>query len=120
VPSRHQVLTPHNTFIWFAVSAGILPLALFIGWWIRMARAALSKQAQIDGVFWLPLLVHALIVSISGDLGFMQPWAILVLCGTMSRPARQTLQRRSAQRMPWSRPPGFAGLPRPRTGPVLG
>jgi O-antigen ligase len=81
VPGRRNMLSPHNSFIWFGLAAGIVPLILFVGWWIRIARRALRRSRDdVWASYRLPFLAHTLIFTVAGDLGFMQPWAVLALC----------------------------------------
>jgi O-antigen ligase len=85
VPSRQTAITPHNSFIWFALSSGVLPLALFVGCWIRAARNAISSGERLtDGPYLLPLLAFTFVMTMSGDLAFMQPWSVMTFCVAMA------------------------------------
>jgi O-antigen ligase len=85
VPSTHEMLTPHNTFLWFGLASGVVSLLLFIAWWVKASRTAVALDRHgHDGQFRLPLLMHTLVITAVGDLGFMQPWGILAFCVAVS------------------------------------
>jgi hypothetical protein len=85
VPTGHKEIAPHNSFIWFALSSGVVPLAFFVAWWIRAARNSVSYgKGLADGPFRLPLLVFTFVTILFGDLGFMTPWGIVTLCAAMA------------------------------------
>jgi hypothetical protein len=99
VPSRDTVITPHNSFIWFALASGVLPLALFVAWWVRAARTALSSgERPVVGPYLLPLLVHTFTMTMVGDLAFMQPWGLITLCVAMAAPTPYARRPAVAQR----------------------
>lgn len=78
VPFSGRLYTPHNSFIYFALSSGVVPLALFVACWIRAARNAFSYGEQTQkGPFRVPLLAYTLCISLIGDLAFLQPWGLL-------------------------------------------
>ncbi|MCS6297377.1 MAG: O-antigen ligase family protein [Nitrospira sp.] len=81
VNSGGRFITPHNGFMLIGVSSGIVPLALFVGHWIKATKAAL--RATVDNwpgsEFQLPLLVYALLVTNSGNQSFMAPWAMVCM-----------------------------------------
>jgi O-antigen ligase len=83
-PGRHFV-RPHNAFLYIAQSSGVVPLALFIAYWIRSGRAA--HQADVvspDAAFYFPLLTFTFItVNLSGAT-FMTFWAIVSLAIPMT------------------------------------
>lgn len=81
VDSGGKFLTPHNGFLLIGVSSGIVPLAFFIGHWLKAAKAALHATVNNwpGSEFQLPLLVYACLVTASGNQSFMAPWAIVCL-----------------------------------------
>jgi len=95
VPADGYSVAPHNTFIWFALSSGIVGLALFTAWWIQMALKALPLRNQsADAAFRMPLLIFVLVATISGDLAFMLPWAVVALSISTPPNANPYLARR--------------------------
>jgi O-antigen ligase len=85
VPGRAKLIEPHNTFIFLALSSGVLPLVFFVAWWIRAARNAFSYNEQLaDSPFRFPLLVCIFWMSLFGDFDFMSPWGVVTLCIAMA------------------------------------
>ena len=74
-------ITPHNGVLLIAAASGIVPAALFIGHWIKAAKAALYTTGNnLPGsAFHLPLLTYAFLTMNSGNLVFMAPWSIVCL-----------------------------------------
>ena len=69
---------PHNAFLHFALSSGVLPFTLFLAFWIHAARESLFHTRGSEGdPFRLPYLVYTLSVLMIGDLGFMNYGALL-------------------------------------------
>ncbi len=96
-PGSSKRLTPHNGFLYFAVSSGVLPLALFVAWWMRAAQNAFSYGERLDnGPFRLPLLVYTFVTVMVGDLGFMAPWSIVTISIVMAPNIRRLVLHRRA------------------------
>jgi hypothetical protein len=77
-PGKYR--TPHNSFLLLGVASGIVPLVLFSAYCFRSARAALrANTADQDSMFYLPLVVYTVLITNSGNLDFMMPWAIVSL-----------------------------------------
>jgi O-antigen ligase len=78
--SAGQPDQPHNTFLYIALSAGMLPASLLLAFFIRAGRqSAVQAKAQKDEAFRLPYVVFTFVVLMLGDLGFMAPWALLTI-----------------------------------------
>jgi hypothetical protein len=85
VPGRRKPFTPHNSFIFVALSSGVLPFALFVAWWVRAAQNAFSPGERLaDAPFRLPLLVYTFVITLVSDLPFMAPWGILTFAVAMA------------------------------------
>jgi len=85
VPRSRQYMTPHNSFIYVALTSGILPFALFVAMWIRAAQNAFSDDKRVaDGPFRLPLLVYPFVSTVVGDLTFMAPWGVIAFVVAMA------------------------------------
>ena len=85
VPRSRQYMTPHNSFIYVALTSGILPFALFVAMWIRAAQNAFSDDKRVaDGPFRLPLLVYTFVSTVVGDLTFMAPWGVIAFVVAMA------------------------------------
>jgi O-antigen ligase len=71
---------PHNSFLYFALSSGVVPLAFYVAFWIQAAwsSAVHAKGGEADS-FRLPYLVFIFVVVMFGDSGFMSPPALLAL-----------------------------------------
>lgn len=78
LPGEWKPRTTHNTFLFFAVAAGIIPVLFFILFWIVALRRSLGNVEQQDyGPFRAPLLMYVLIISIVGDMSFTFPAGLL-------------------------------------------
>jgi O-Antigen ligase len=79
--STGKFVTPHNSFLLFAVASGAMPLILFCAYLFRSGMAALrtNMSEQQDAAFHLPLVVYALLITCAGNLEFMTPWAVVSL-----------------------------------------
>jgi O-antigen ligase len=87
VPSKSIAITPHNAFLYVALMSGIIPLMLFLWYWLKAIRGAyhLSRKGLQDAPFQLPLLTYTLIQCMFLAVIFMHPWAIVVLCNAIPR-----------------------------------
>jgi O-antigen ligase len=87
-PKQGLVVTPHNTLLFLALSAGIVPLGFFIIYAVRAARLTMSSRLNAewhpDQPFRLPLLVYLFVIAQSGENTFMQPWGIVALSLAMA------------------------------------
>jgi O-antigen ligase len=91
VPGHRKPFAPHNSFIFVALSSGVLPFALFVAWWIRAVQNAFSYSERLaDGPFRLPLLVYTFVITLVSDFPFMAPWGLLTFAVAMasSTPSR--------------------------------
>jgi len=71
---------PHNTFLYLALSAGVLPTALLVAFFVQSGRKSVRRtKIQKDESFRIPYLVFTFVVLMLGDLGFMAPWALLTV-----------------------------------------
>jgi hypothetical protein len=78
--SSGKFVTPHNGFLLFAVASGIVPLGLFCAYLFRSGKAALLASASDrDSVFYLPLVLYAVMITSSGNMVFMDHWAVVSL-----------------------------------------
>jgi hypothetical protein len=79
VSTEHYV-TPHNSFVLIASASGIVPLLLFCAYFFRSGKAALrAKTADPDFMFYVPLVVYTGLIVNTGNMYFMDPWAIVSL-----------------------------------------
>jgi hypothetical protein len=75
-----KFVTPHNSFLLFAVASGIVPLVLFATYCFGSGMAALrAEHSDQNSMFYLPLVVYTVLITSSGNLDFMTPWAIVSL-----------------------------------------
>jgi O-antigen ligase len=85
-PAGGHFVSPHNGFLYMAQSSGVVPLALFIAYWLRSGWAA--KQADVakspDAEFYLPLLAFSFVTSNLSGATFMTFWAIVSLAVPMT------------------------------------
>lgn len=81
VTSTGKYVTPHNSFLLFAVASGFLPLGLFCAYLVRSGVVALraGNSAAYEAAYYLPLVVYTVLISCAGNMDFMSPWAIVSL-----------------------------------------
>jgi hypothetical protein len=80
IVSTGRFVTPHNTFLLFAVASGIVPLVLFCVYCFRSVMAAIRVgTTDHNSLFHLPLSVYAVLITCAGNLDFMEPWAVVSL-----------------------------------------
>lgn len=78
--SSYKKSPPHNSFLYFALSSGVLPLAFYVAFWIQATRRSfLHAEGLKDGSFRIPYLLYTFVCVMLGDLGFMSFWALLAL-----------------------------------------
>jgi O-antigen ligase len=79
VPEGSQSMPPHNSFLFFALSSGVVPFALYIAFWLRAAWRSVSDVGQSEyRPFRLPFLLFAFMACVTGD-PTTAPWALLTL-----------------------------------------
>jgi len=95
VPQIGKGITPHNGFLYVGLASGIIPLVLFVAYWVKAARGAWSsnKRGLPNAPFQIPLFVYTLIVSSFGAGVFMFPWAVVTLCHAMARNKTRAIVR---------------------------
>ncbi|MEP6958915.1 MAG: O-antigen ligase family protein [Nitrospirota bacterium] len=95
---RHWV-TPHNGFLYLAQSSGVVPLALFIAYWLRVGRAALQADVRKspEAVFYFPLLAYSFVETNVSAFFFMELWATVSLAIPMTVGLRRQASDLSGQ-----------------------
>ncbi|MBX3349696.1 MAG: O-antigen ligase family protein [Nitrospira sp.] len=87
ITSTGKYVTPHNSFLLFAVASGIVPLVFFCAYLLRAGMAAflIGGAEQGGTAFYLPLVVYAVLITCAGNMDFMTPWAIVSLALPLGR-----------------------------------
>jgi hypothetical protein len=94
VKSRDKLISPHNSFIYVALSSGVLPLVLFVAWWVRAAQNAFSYDERLpDSPFRLPFLVYTFVNTLFGDGAYMTPWGTLAFAVAMAASTSYRVRR---------------------------
>ena len=71
---------PHNSFLFFALSSGIIPSVFYVAFWIQALWRSFSHTERFKDVsFRIPFLLYTFVSVMIGDLGFMAAWALLAL-----------------------------------------
>jgi O-antigen ligase len=79
IPDQKDPIPPHNSFLFFALSDGIVPAALYVAFWIGAARRSFSDIGRSEYTpFRLPLLLYVLVAFILADVS-VEAWALLAL-----------------------------------------
>jgi O-antigen ligase len=70
---------PHNSFLYFALSSGVIPFVCYVAFWIAAARRSFYDTAQSEyRPFRIPFLLYALVAFMVSDVS-TEVWALLVL-----------------------------------------
>jgi O-antigen ligase len=88
VPEQGISITPHNAYLFFPLSSGIVPSVFFMAYLARAAwRSAFCQddpQLRADQPFRIPLLVYVALSCLTLDYPFLANWALVSLCIAMS------------------------------------
>jgi hypothetical protein len=80
VTSSPTAITPHNSFLRFWLSSGVVPFAFFLAFWIQAARqSAMNGNRQESDAYRLPFLLFTFVDLMFGDTSFMSLWALLAV-----------------------------------------
>jgi len=80
IPATGQpITTPHNSFLFFALSSGFVPFVLYLGFWVKAVRGSIFDNMRSENTpFRIPLLLYALVAFLLADIS-AEPWSILAL-----------------------------------------
>jgi len=80
IPETGQpISTPHNSFLFFALSSGFVPFVLFLGFWLKAIRSSFSDNKGSEYTpFRIPLLLYCLVAFLLADIS-AEPWSVLSL-----------------------------------------
>jgi hypothetical protein len=80
IPERaDSIATPHNSFLYIALSSGFVPLLCWALFWLRTGTRLLSDgPSRQYARFQLPFLLYALIEFSLGDMN-NDPWVLVAL-----------------------------------------
>jgi O-antigen ligase len=86
--------TPHNSFLFIALTSGTIPLAFFVAYWWRVARSVLHAYTErtVAAPFYLPLVLYTFLLSQTTNI-LMEPWVIVTLCSAMAAGAPRRVRR---------------------------
>jgi O-antigen ligase len=77
--SRTKFSPPHNSFLYFALSSGIVPLLFFATFWLRVSwRTVFQSSVHKTDPFSLPYLGFILPSLMFGDLGFLSMGGLMI------------------------------------------
>ena len=80
LPLRGVIVTPHNGFLFMALSSGIVPFCFFTAFWIYLLmRTGASGASSADAPFKRPLLVYALLISCNLNESFTSVWTLIAM-----------------------------------------
>jgi len=81
VVKAEKWVTPHNSFIFIALSAGAFPVIFFALYWFQAFRGVMAahRVRTMDGPFLLPLVAYAFLTTQFGGLTFMWPWMLVTM-----------------------------------------
>jgi O-antigen ligase len=71
---------PHNSFLYIALSSGVVPLVLWMAFWVQALRKSRADSGRLaERPFRIPFLLYTFGVVMLGDRGFISPWAFAAL-----------------------------------------
>ena len=122
IAEKGKSITPHNGFLFIAMTAGIIPLMFYIAYWVQAIWAALSVPAgrTQGGSLHLSLVVYAFLIVLASNMGFMAPWVIVTVTTAIASrtPYRQVSSRAYCRKKVEKLVPPrvqIFGMPNPRT-----
>ena len=76
---------PHNSFLFIALSSGILSLSFYVAYLGQVIRGGLRARLQnaVDSPFILPLVSYSMLSLMVADEVFMSPWHMVVFCAAI-------------------------------------
>jgi hypothetical protein len=121
-PVSGRLTTPHNSFIFFGLTSGVVPLVFFGWYWLKLARDALRLNAASheDAAFHLPLLLYSFMTVLMLNQPFMLPWMMCSMAAISSaqfvEDVRSVVQSRRRRAERGFRYPGMPPLAGRRDG----
>ncbi len=78
-------VTPHNGFLFIALTSGIVPLLLFLVYWARAFRKFLHQKfsKKTDAPFLTSMLTFSFLETLLSNTTFMAPWAMMTVAVVM-------------------------------------
>lgn len=70
---------PHNAFLHFALSSGVVPFAFFLAFWIQAAWRSVHAKGQESDAFRIPFLLYTFVLVNFSDGIQWTPWALIAL-----------------------------------------
>jgi len=80
IPMGTKDVPPHNVFLHLALSAGIVPVALFFAFWCQAFMKSIRRPVEsISDHMRLPFLIYTFLDIMLGDWAYMSIWALLAV-----------------------------------------
>ena len=90
---RGVITTPHNSFLYFALTSGVVPFLFWLFFWVRAGWSCLSNKEWLGyRSFRLPFLIYIFIGSLLGDIN-NAPWVLLAFTVSAGPGLHQVGQR---------------------------
>jgi hypothetical protein len=98
---RFLPISPHNSFIFIALASGVLPVAFFIAYWVRLFNDAtrINADSHEDATFLTSLLLYSFLIAMELNQAFMVEWMVAVLCTVAGRGSLLKARRAVADRL---------------------
>jgi len=99
LPEGRSISTPHNSYLFFGLTSGVIPLGFYALFWIRAIWVALIHHGRTGySSFRSPFLLYMFVGSMLGEL-VISSWSALALCvaagsGIAQRAGRGPVGRR--------------------------
>jgi len=101
-PQDDVPVTPHNGFIFIALSAGVVPALLFVIYWIRVGvnTYRLNANRHEDSAYHTSLVLYSFLVAFNLNEAFMTSWMVVTLSCVSSAAFLSHASASSVARMP--------------------
>lgn len=111
VASKGIEVTPHNSFLFLALAGGVIPLLLYLAYWVRAASGLWEayRTDAPDALFVLPLFIYIFLAALGTNVLFVEFPMIVTLAAAMGAP-NQLAQARVARYRPERRSLAVPGL----------
>jgi O-antigen ligase len=81
VDAKNEGVTPHNGFLFLALTSGIMPLVFFSRYWWLACKGAIGalRAGTPEAPFMVPLVLYTFVTTLLTNQAFMYDWAVVTL-----------------------------------------
>jgi len=80
IPRANVAVTPHNGFIYLALTSGIFPVLFYAAYWVQLFWMTFGRRGgeNEDAAFLAPLLVYAFLIANNLNEAWMASWMVAI------------------------------------------